>query len=698
MTERFVLKFGVGSACLSAAIFALCSVGLARTPWLLAAAVAVIVPLYFSRWPDPGPAPAPRENGGAWIFWLLAGPFAVVYVVNAAAPEISPDGSYYHLALVRRYLDHGGFYRITTNLFANLTQGCEMLFLIAYAVGRHSAAALTHCAFLLAMPAALLAFGRRFRVEAAATIAALLVFVSPIAGIDGSSAYVDVALAFAGFACFYGLEISTRTPMLIAAGLLAGFCFAIKYTGVVVAVYAMVFVLIRTRSARAIAVLLGVAALVAVPWLVKNWIVVDNPVSPFLNRLFPNPYVDVLFEHELNNAMRHLNGHSLGWRTPFELTIRGGALQGTLGPAFLLAPLGLLAARDALGRRVLIAAALFALPWVANIGTRFLIPALPFIALAMGMALARRPKWAFAVVMLHAVACWPWVLPAYCSPRSWRIQRFPISAAFRLTPEREFLDANAPEIRYARLLQDKVPANGLVYAAQPVMQSYTDREILLNYAAAPNQRAMDTLAAVLDPSLQPSMRVSFRFAPIEIRRARVVAIGEAAVWTIHEFDQKCSGATADPNPWDAGLAIDGRLATSWRSWQSVRRGRYFECRTAGGGETGLISFRTRPRDPVPPMRVDAQLPSGEWRTVASQYGIETGLPVPDLRAEAVAELRRRRITHLFIHDAEPLGPDIRAHAAEWQVHLAGEAPPMRLYAILPAKTIDTARDLRNNTR
>jgi hypothetical protein len=275
----------------------------------------------------------------------------------------------------------------------------------------------------------------------------------------------------------------------------------------------------------------------------------------------------------------------------------------------------------------------------------------------------------------------------YCAQYNWRI-----------VPQREFLDAYAPAIRYARLIEDKVPSNGVVYTAQPVMTSYTDREILLNWAAALNHRIADVLAVAIVPAMQPSTRVSFRFAPLEIRRLRILATGDAPMWTIHELDGPWSRTTADPNPWDSGLAADGRLATSWRSWQPVRRGMFFECQPDRAGETGVVSFRTRAWDPLPSMRLDARLESGEWRTLTSQFQIETGLPVPDLRGEAVAELRRHGITHLFIHDERPLGPDFREHIGQWQVRLAGEPAPLRLYAILPAKTIDTARDLRNNTR
>jgi hypothetical protein len=722
VTERVVFAFGVGAVCLSTLVFGLCAIGMARTPWLVGASSVVIAgavvhvcgaglrparglrPRSWRAASPPQGAALPHQTARStrWLIlcWIIAVPFAIVYLVNAAAPEISPDGTYYHLGVVRQYFNHGGFFRWTNNLYASFPQGCEMLFLVAYAIGRHSAAALVHCAFLFALPAALIAYGRRFELPTAGIIAALLVFVSPVVGIDGSSAYVDVALAFTGFSCFYALELwsgdTGNWPLLIVAGLLAGFCFAIKYTGFMAIVLAAGFVLWRHRAGAP--VVLAAAALVAAPWLIKNWIVVDNPVSPFLNRLFPNPYIYISFEEEYVSAMRHFNGQSLGWRTPFELTVGGGLLQGTLGPAFLLALLGLAALTGAHGRRILFAAALFALPWFSNIGTRMLLPALPFIALAMGIALARAPRWSAAFVVLNAVACWPWVLSRYCAPYNWHVTRFPLNAALRITPEHEFLDGAVPEIRYARLIQDRVPAGGVVYTAQPIMESYTDRTILLNYAAALNNRIGDTLNAAFKPDHQPSRRVVFEFPPAKFTKARIVTTGGAPMWTVHEIEGGTPRTVANPNHWDAFLAGDGRLVTSWRSWQKARPGMLLEFEFPDNAERTSIAYRTRDADPVPPQRLEVLLPTGEWRVASEAPRIEAGVPVPELRAGATAELRRAGVTHLLIHDDEPLGPDFRAHERDWNVRLTGEALPLRLYAILPDSAIDTGRDLRNNTK
>ena len=100
------------------------------------------------------------------MMWLAA-PFTVLYLSNAMAPEASPDGASYHLGLVARYYREHAMVPVTTSIYAALSQGMEMLFLSAYAVGRHSAAALVHFTYLLALPWLLICFGRRYRAPGA---------------------------------------------------------------------------------------------------------------------------------------------------------------------------------------------------------------------------------------------------------------------------------------------------------------------------------------------------------------------------------------------------------------------------------------------------------------------------------------------------------------------------------------------------
>ena len=84
----------------------------------------------------------------------------------------------------------------------------------------------------------------------AGAAAALLVYLSPIVGIDGTTAYTDVAV---GGDCVLGVLLDPIWDeqrdgrILIAIGLLAGYCYAAKYTAFVMLVYAVGFVAWRTR-------------------------------------------------------------------------------------------------------------------------------------------------------------------------------------------------------------------------------------------------------------------------------------------------------------------------------------------------------------------------------------------------------------------------------------------------------------------
>ena len=187
-----------------------------------------------------------------------------------------------------------------------------------------------------------------------------------------------------------------------------------KYTAFLAPLYAFGFVGWKLRRSddkrrnilRPLLTMAAMIALMTAPWFIKNWIWVQNPVAPFANRIFPNRWVHVAFEHDYQAALRDY-GLRDRRQIPLEVTFRGTKLGGLLGPVFLLAPLALLSLRFPEGRRLLLASAIFALPYLDNIGTRFLIPTLPFFSLALALTLARWPGVLFGVMIAHAVLSWP---------------------------------------------------------------------------------------------------------------------------------------------------------------------------------------------------------------------------------------------------------------------------------------------------
>lgn len=243
--EHFALSLVVGAACLSQVVFFLCSIGAARRNVFLAVVLlSVIAALRYGGIRKPHRV---RSIPVVWkcLFGVLFVAFGTVYLVNAMAPEMSPDGSAYHLPIVMRYLKARGFESAPQNFYADLSHGIGLLFMPAFALGRHSAAAMVHFVFLCVLPLMMFGYGRRFGFPLPAVAAAFLVFASPIFGWDGTSAYVDVASAAIVFALHYLLQIwdADRDPaLLIPIGILSGFSYAAKYTAAIAIPYALGFI------------------------------------------------------------------------------------------------------------------------------------------------------------------------------------------------------------------------------------------------------------------------------------------------------------------------------------------------------------------------------------------------------------------------------------------------------------------------
>ena len=368
--ERIFLAFLSGAALVSTVMFLLAAFTLVYTGVLLIIGFAVVSAwVYFCR-PD---FRNPRGLGPnlPWLwqiaFWAPLLIYGCLYLLTALAPETDPAGTTYRVGLITRYYGHHGFFPIYTNMYAGLAEGIEMLFWIAFSLGRHSAAAIVEMLFLSAMPFGMLSFGERIGMPRAGVAGALLFYLAPIVGKDGTIAYVDVATAAVVFATFYILQIwidetsgRNGNRLLLSTGLLAGFGFACKITASTAVVYTVAFVLIVAvkrkgwgPGLRAVFVVTSSACVISLPWVLKNLIQFPNPFFPLFNHWFPNPYQYPMVEDRLRHDMARFNGVAYS-QIPFELTV-GGHLVGTIGPIFLLAPLALLSLRFRSGRHLLTA-------------------------------------------------------------------------------------------------------------------------------------------------------------------------------------------------------------------------------------------------------------------------------------------------------------------------------------------------------
>jgi len=544
--EAALFAFVSGSACLSLGVFFLCLVHQARPvafAFLGAAAIACAV---WQGRKQPGRAALP-EMPALWrgLFGAVFLAFFFCYLIRALAPEVSPDGSGYHLGNVARYARHAGFAWDFHSIYASLSQGMEMLFLVAFSFGRHSAAALVEVAFQAALPLLMVCYGRRFGFPRAAAFAAILTFACPVVGIAGSSAYVDVSVATLLFAVFYSLQVwDEKKPinLLFLIGLLCGFCYALKYTAVLALPFAMGFVWSR-RAARRVPVLLLGAAILIAPWVLRNWFWLGNPVAPFLNHWFPNPYWTDRMEAAYLSGLAHYPQVKSYFDIPLQLTVIGGLVPGFLGPVFLLAPISLLALRHPQGRRLLLAGAVFAIPAWFNTEVRFLIPSLPFVALAMGLALANSWGVLPLLAMFHAVISWPGVLGIYCDPNAWRIRGLPVRAALRLEPESSYIAAHIGDYALKPAIEQAVPPGGLIFSFAGRPAAYFDRDIIVGYESSLGEQVSQLLR---------------RHATGEVK-----ALGIGYLW-INDSDPLAAGMKSDPKSWGIRPLAEANATTFYQ--------------------------------------------------------------------------------------------------------------------------------------
>jgi hypothetical protein len=695
--EQWLFSFLLGGVLVSNLAFLLCAARLAHKGVFLAAGLIILAAAMRQA---KAPAPPSISPSPFWT-WLLAigvGAYGVLYFFNALAPEISPDGSTYHLGLVARYLREHGFHRITTNMYANLSQGIEMLFLFAFSQGRHSAAALVHFAWLLALAAAIVLYARRIGCFAAGVCAALFVFASPVVGIDGSSAYVDVAVAAVVFAVFYLVEIwdRERSPgLLIAIGLMAGFAYAVKYTAALAIPYAAGLVAWKSGFKNALIICLCALA-VMLPWMAKNWIWVENPFSPFLNAVFPNPYIQAGFEKEYAYYLRHDEAVKSLRDLPWEATV-SGRISGFAGPLFLLAPVGLLALTRPEGRRLWLAAVAFGATWFLNIAARFVIPALPFIALAMALVFIRWKPLAVAIVVAHAVISWPAMAPLYPNRYAWRLTGIPLRAALRIEPEDTFLDSNLTNYRMARLIERTLPERATVFGFSPVAEAYTRRNVLVSYLSASNQVLADILRTPVEPTFAPDWMQEFRIPSTAVRRIRVVQTAASPTdrWSISEL-RVFRGETelprlpawrlhAEPNPSEVQLAFDNTPVTRWRSWRAIQGGEFVAV-DFGRSETidRVLIECARDQNKIR-LKLEGAGEDGQWKALAAAPAESDRPPIPNLRRMATEELRLRGVDYLVVYRYDFGMEDFRSQSDRWGLTPVGVQGDDRLYKIEKAQ-------------
>ncbi|MCP5116679.1 MAG: discoidin domain-containing protein, partial [bacterium] len=437
------------------------------------------------------------------------------------------------------------------------------------------------------------------------------------------------------------------------------------------------------------------ALLMIAPWVAKNWVWLGNPVSPFFNSVFPNPHIHVAFEKGYAEHLRHydLEGLKSHWDIPLELTVRGAVLRGHLGPLFLLSPLALLALGRRQGRKLLLAALVFASVYITNIGTRFLVPALPFFSLALAMVFTRIPPAAYALVLLHGLVSWPDIAKLHTEPYAFHLDRIEWKAALRLESEDGWLRSKFPGYVIARMVETHVPPGERVLTFSQVAEAYTDRESIVVYQSAHGELLGDILWTPLYSDYQATRHIRFDFPRGEYRKLRVVetASHHFTNWSVTEMRFYADGAEvprapdwrlrAHPNPWDVQLAFDNSQVTRWRTWEAIRDGMYIEADFGQARSIDSVLLESSGDQWDIRLRLEGMDAFGNWATISEEPTETPHTPYRALRREASRELKYRGVRYLLVHGSDLYKDDYPAHLQEWGITEIAKAGDVRLYRI-----------------
>jgi hypothetical protein len=668
------IQLGIGAVALSFAIFVLLTCGLG---YWWAFLVLGGIPIGLAGWKIRGDGQRIKRDRLSYVALLLI-PYGAWYFVNALAPETQADGITYHLGLPLQYLRHGGFAdRIT--FFAMIPQGMEMLYTMAFAFGRHSAAKLIEFALFAATLHLILRLGARLGMNGlACAAAAIFYFCAPVVGLTGSSSYNDAAGVFFLLAAIY-LMLEDR---FFAAGVLAGFCYAIKLPGLLVPL-----ALVCWRPRRAPALLSG-AALVIAPYLLRGLILTGNPLAPLANSLFPNPYFHVATEKALASDLASLQGFKL-WQVPWELAF-GDHLTGTYGPILFALPLGFLALRRREGRLIWLVALILAAPWLSNMGARFLMQSFALAAIALAMVLPRPAL--YAAIAMQAVFCWPHVIDLWESRYAFRLHEFPIAGALRIEPESDYLRSHLNEYNVAKMIERSMPPDSRALALAAVANTYVDRDVEVTWHSAEGDQLLDSLRLAGVYVKTPSLDARLTWPSQGMRALRFRKIQpEDTEWDINEiqffngeyrvFNSPQWGLSGWPNRWEAPLAFDSNYATRWRTWQPVKAGMTFQINF--GHPQRLSSAVLVTHLPFAGV-AEAQDEGGRWHLLTDRAEMHSR-PLQDLRLDVSRAVRRAGFRFLLVPTGEggnaPIGNVIVGHEAEWGLEKSGFAGDYYLFRV-----------------
>ena len=218
---------------------------------------------------------------------------AVVFGLRALTPPHTPDELIYHLPMVEWFAAKGGIYPSYDNSLGNMPFLIHMVYIPCLMVRSDLATRVFSLLVSMGTALALYAFCARYLTRRIATLALFAFFAAGMVAEVGVTARIDVSLAGMLFCTTYAMINYLETDdakWLWTSAILAGFSLGIKHSAGLWLLFVGIMYLTQTfvRGRQTIGSILKrgivytlIAAAMASPWYIKNYVWFNNPIYPF---------------------------------------------------------------------------------------------------------------------------------------------------------------------------------------------------------------------------------------------------------------------------------------------------------------------------------------------------------------------------------------------------------------------------------
>jgi len=343
----------------------------------------------------------------AWLFFICL--FIILNLSITLTPPLSKDALIYHLVGPRLFIQNHGIGFVSGNFYTNFPFTTEMLFTLGMLLQGPILAKLIHFSFGVLTLVAIFQWTAAKSSVSTGLLAAAVYYTLPLVAKLSGWAYIDLSLAFFVLIMIIALlhwREFHHKGFLALAGVFGGLAMGTKYSGIlmvlVIILGALLFFTKGNRmGARAVRVFL-IAAVVASPWYIKNWVLTGNPTYPFLYPLFGGrewsqemAKTYAMFLSFVGSGPGILNYLRLPWDICF---VGGGTrpdFDGFIGPIFLLVPILSVAVRPKSVeiRFMLFFSLLYFILWGMLIQQlRLLFPILPILSIVLALLIYKSPQ------------------------------------------------------------------------------------------------------------------------------------------------------------------------------------------------------------------------------------------------------------------------------------------------------------------